>query len=40
MKEFFDLAINFSNQMDKLNTSSLVKAAKMGDKAIKLLGLS
>jgi len=40
MKEFFDLAINFSNQMDKLNTSSLVKAAKMGDKAIKLLGLN
>ncbi len=40
MKEFFDLAVNFSAQVDKVSTPALVKAAKMGDKALRLLGLS
>jgi len=39
MKEFFELATNFAAQLDKLPTKALVKTAKMGDKALKLIGL-
>jgi DNA-binding transcriptional regulator GbsR (MarR family) len=39
MKEFFELATTFANQLERLPTGSLVKVARMGDKAIKLLGL-
>ena len=40
MKEFFELAVNFSSHIDRVSTPALVKAAKMGDKALRLLGLS
>ena len=40
MKEFFELAVTFSSQVDRVNTPSLVKAAKMGDKALRMLGLA
>jgi DNA-binding transcriptional regulator GbsR (MarR family) len=39
MKEFFELALNFTSQMERMSTTSLVRAMKMGDKALKLLGL-
>ena len=39
MKEFFELSASFAAQLERLPTGSLVKMAKMGDKAIKLLGL-
>jgi len=40
MKEFFELALNFTSQIERLSTASLVRTAKMGDKALKLLGLT
>lgn len=40
MREFFELALTFSSQLERVSTPALVKAARMGDKAIKLLGLS
>jgi DNA-binding transcriptional regulator GbsR (MarR family) len=40
MKEFFEIATTFASQLDRLPTSSLVKTAKMGDKALRLLGLA
>lgn len=39
MKDFFELAVTFASQLDRVSTPSLVKAAKMGDKALRLLGL-
>ena len=39
MKEFFELALNFTSQVERMSTPSLVRVAKMGDKALKLLGL-
>ena len=39
MKEFFELATTFAHQMERMPTGSLVKVARMGDKALKLLGL-
>lgn len=40
MREFFDLALTFSAQLDRVSTPVLVKAVRMGDKAIKILGLT
>lgn len=40
MRSFFDLALTFSGQMERFSTPTLVKAAKMGDKALKLMGLT
>jgi DNA-binding transcriptional regulator GbsR (MarR family) len=40
MRDFFELALTFSSQLDRVSTPSLVKAARMGDKALRLLGLS
>lgn len=40
MRDFFDLALTFSSQLDRVSTPALVKAARMGDKALRLLGLS
>ena len=40
MKEFFDLATTFAAQLDRMPTGALVKVAKMGDKTLKLLGLT
>jgi len=37
MKEFFELAVSFSSQLERMNTRTLVKAARMGDKALRLL---
>jgi len=39
MKDFFEIATTFASQLDRLPTSALVKTAKMGDKALKLMGL-
>lgn len=39
MKEFFELATTFANQLERMPTGALVKVAKMGDKALKLLGM-
>ena len=39
MKEFFELATTFAAQLERMPTGSLVKVARMGDKALKLLGL-
>lgn len=39
MREFFELALTFSSQLERVSTPALVKVARMGDKAIKLLGL-
>lgn len=39
MRDFFEVATTFSSQLDRLPTGSLVKIARMGDKALKLLGL-
>ena len=39
MKEFFELALTFASQMERMSTGSLVRLARMGDKALKLLGL-
>lgn len=39
MKEFFELSTTFASQLERLPTGSLVKVARMGDKALKLLGL-
>jgi DNA-binding transcriptional regulator GbsR (MarR family) len=40
MKEFFELSTTFAAQLERMPTGSLVKVARMGDKALKLLGLS
>ncbi len=40
MRSFFALALTFSGQMERFSTPTLVKAAKMGDKALKVLGLT
>mgnify|MGYP002624820217 CR=1 FL=1 len=40
MREFFELALTFSSQLEKVSTPALVKAARMGDKALRLLGLT
>ncbi len=40
MREFFELSLAFSAQLDRVPTPALVKAAKMGDKALRLLGLT
>ncbi|MFZ4767757.1 MAG: GbsR/MarR family transcriptional regulator [Roseimicrobium sp.] len=40
MKEFFDLTTTFAAQLDRMQTGALVKVAKMGEKALKLLGLT
>ena len=40
MKEFFELALAFTAQMERMSTPSLVRAARMGEKALKLLGLT
>ncbi|TLD72619.1 MarR family transcriptional regulator [Phragmitibacter flavus] len=37
MKEFFEITLNFAGQLDRMSTKTLVRAAKMGDKAMKLL---
>lgn len=37
MKEFFEITLNFASQLDRMSTKTLVRAAKMGDKAMKLL---
>ena len=39
MKEFFELSTTFANQLERMPTGALVKVAKMGDKALKLLGM-
>jgi DNA-binding transcriptional regulator GbsR (MarR family) len=39
MKEFFELATTFAAQLDRMPTGALVKVARMGDKALKLLGM-
>jgi DNA-binding transcriptional regulator GbsR (MarR family) len=38
MKEFFELSTTFSAQLERLPTGALVKIARMGEKALKLLG--
>lgn len=40
MQEFFELAVTFSAQMDRVSTPTLVKTAKMGEKVFKLIGLT
>jgi DNA-binding transcriptional regulator GbsR (MarR family) len=40
MRDFFDLALTFSSQVERVSTPALVKAARMGDKALRLLGLA
>lgn len=40
MREFFELSLAFSARLDRVPTPALVKAAKMGDKALRLLGLT
>ncbi len=40
MRDFFELALAFSSQLDRVSTPALVKAARMGDKALRLLGLA
>ena len=40
MKEFFELTLDFSAQLERVPTGALVKAARMGDKALRLLGLA
>ncbi len=40
MKEFFELTLTFAAQMDRMSTPTLVRAAKMSEKALKLLGLA
>lgn len=40
MRSFFELALTFSAQMERFSTPTLVKAARMGDKALKVLGLT
>lgn len=40
MQKFFELAVTFADQMDRVSTPALVKAAKMGDKALRVLGLT
>jgi DNA-binding transcriptional regulator GbsR (MarR family) len=40
MQEFFELAETSAAQLDRLPTGALVKLAKMGDKALRLLGLA
>ncbi len=40
MREFFELTLDFSAQLDRVPTAALVKAARMGDKALRLLGLA
>lgn len=37
--EFFELATSSCDLLEKLPTQSLLKVAKMGDKALKLLGV-
>jgi len=38
--EFFELATSSCDLLERLPTQSLLKVAKMGDKAVKLLGIS
>ena len=38
--EFFELGTQFYEQMEKLPTPALIKMAKLGDKALKLLGVA
>src|SRR6187399_2844928 len=38
MKEFFELSTTFSAQLERMPTGALVKIARMGEKALKLLG--
>ena len=40
MKDFFELAGSFSDQMERVPTSALVKVMRMGEKALRLLGIS
>ena len=40
MLEFFELANQWAESSQKVSTSLLVKAARMGDKLFKLLGLA
>lgn len=40
MREFFELTLDFGAQLDRVPTAALVKAARMGDKALRLLGLT
>ena len=40
MRQFFELAETSAAQLERLPTSTLVKLAKMGDKALRLLGLA
>jgi len=39
MKDFFELTGNFSAQMERVPTSALVKVMRMGEKALRLLGI-
>jgi DNA-binding transcriptional regulator GbsR (MarR family) len=39
MREFFELVETSATQLERLPTGALVKLAKMGDKALRLLGL-
>lgn len=40
MRDFFELSLAVSAKLDRVPTTALVKAAKMGDKALRLLGLT
>jgi DNA-binding transcriptional regulator GbsR (MarR family) len=40
MKEFFELALTFAAQMERMSTPSLIRVAKLGDKALKMLGVN
>lgn len=39
MQEFFELAVTFSSQIEEVKTASLVRAAKMGSRALKMIGV-
>lgn len=39
MKEFFELASSFSAQVERVPTSALIKVMRMGEKALRLLGI-
>jgi DNA-binding transcriptional regulator GbsR (MarR family) len=40
LKEFFELADTFAAQVERVPTSALVKVVRMGEKALRLLGIS
>jgi DNA-binding transcriptional regulator GbsR (MarR family) len=40
MKEFFELSGTFAAQMERVPTGALVKVMRMGEKALRLLGIS